>query len=192
MSPRKDDREKIAKRYQNEEQMEKTFKWKPGFQRNHSNARDRKHPDKWLTPPNDGMQVGDEKELSPGKDGNYIRTKEAGPKDDSYLVDKVLDGIDVDVDTARNLFLGWYRTGFFDIKAIRRVCDIKKSAYDDDSLHRTLRQYSERYGHPVITLDDINEVMYHVEVVAGRFGDAYLGILSAKDEVMLNKIYYER
>lgn len=80
MSPRKDDREKIAKRYQNEEQMEKTFKWKPGFQRNHSNARDRKHPDKWLTPPNDGIQVGDEKELSPGKDGNYIRTKEAGPR----------------------------------------------------------------------------------------------------------------
>lgn len=105
MSPRKDDREKIAKRYQNEEQMEKTFKWKPGFQRNHSNARDRKHPDKWLTPPNDGIQVGDEKELSPGKDGNYIRTKEAGPKDDSYLVDKVLDGVDVGVDTVRNLFL---------------------------------------------------------------------------------------
>lgn len=192
MSSRKDDREKIAKRYQNEEQMEKTFKWKPGFQRNHSSARDRKHPDKWLTPPNDGMQVGDEKELSPGKDGNYIRTKDAGPKDDSYLVDKVLDGIDVDVDTTRNFFLGWYRTGFFDIKAIRRVCDIKKSAYDDDSLHRTLRQYSERYGHPVITLDDVDEVMYHAEVVAGRFGDAYLDILSANDEVMLNKIYYER
>src|SRR5699024_2718192 len=113
-------------------------------------------------------QVGDEKELSPGKDGNYISTKEAGLKDDSYLVDKVLDGIDVDVDTARNLFLSWYRTGFFDIKAIRRVCDIKKSTYDDVSLHRTLRQYSERYGHPVITLDDINEVMYHAEVVAGR------------------------
>ena len=34
--------------------------------------------------------------------------------------------------------------------------------------------------------------MYHAEVVAGRFGDAYLDILSANDEVMLNKIYYER
>lgn len=192
MKSHKDDREKMAKRYQNEEQMEKTFKWKPGFQRNHSGARDRKHPDKWLTPPVNAAQINEEKEPSPGKDGNYIRTKEASPKGDSYLMDKVLESVETEVDTTRNLFLSWYRTGFFDIKAIRHVCDIKKSAYDDDSLHRTLRQYSERYGHPIISVDEINEVMYHAEVVAGRFGDAYLGILSAENEVMLNKIYYGR
>lgn len=42
------DREELAKKY---EIPGKTFTWVHGYQRNHSDIKDRKHPDLWLKPP---------------------------------------------------------------------------------------------------------------------------------------------
>lgn len=177
------DREELAKKY---EIPGKTFTWTHGYQRNHSDIKDRKHPDLWLKPP---VEEGEKKHetVSPRKDGNYIKCGKSSTHKEGYALDEVLHEVETIVDERRQLMLQWYQKGFFDMQAIRKVCDVKKSQYDDDSLHRALKHYAERYGMALVELD--KTILYPLEAIAGRFGDAYGEMLGNGDDVLFNRIY---